>query len=344
MSIRSIFKTKKRIFALVVILLIIAAVLWNIFGPKNIPPEKQHTVKRTTLEDTISFAGEINADEKATLQFQTGGKLVWVGVKVGDFVTEGQAIAQLDQAQLQKQMQRYLNTFSQARNNFDQSKDDNGDQISVSETDTANQFKRLFDNSQLNLNNAILDVELQALSFQHSHLSTPIAGVVTRVDAPYAGVNVTPLTTFEIINPNTVYFSATVDQTDLAHINQGQIGKITLDAFPEAEVNGTVQSISFTPKEGETGTVYEAKIGINSTSGVTYRLGMTGDITFTLGKRDNVLVIPLRFMKTEGDNYFVNKKEGNGTKKVEIEIGEEFNGDIEVIKGLSEGDIIYETP
>lgn len=341
MSIKSLFKTKKRIALLILVILIITAILWNIFGPKNIPEEQQYKVKRTTLENTISFAGEINAEEKATLQFQTGGRLVWVGVKEGDIVMEGQGIAQLDTAQMQKNMQRYLNTYGKARNAFDQSKDDNADQIPVTETDTANEYKRIFENSQLDLNNAVLDVELQQLAMQYSYLATPISGIVTRVDAPKPGVNITSLTTFEVINPSTVYFSATIDQTDLPSIQQGKTGKVTLDAYPEKPVDGTLSFISFTPKEGETGTVYEAKVLLSNPNAITYRLGMTGDVTFILGKKENALVIPLRFLKTEGDSYFVTKKTGNGSEKVEIEIGEEYSGDIEVIKGLEEGDIIY---
>lgn len=339
MKLRWLFSSRKRIVIAVVVLLVVAGILWAVFGPKTVPEDQQYTVTRTTLEDTISFAGEIDADQKATVQFPVSGKLAWVGVKEGDYVQEGQTIASLDQQQLQKQMQRYLNTFGKARNDFDQDKEDYGDKIPTQADD---EFKRLFANSQFDLNNAILDVEIQNLAFQNASISTPISGIVTRVDAPYAGVNITLTSVFEVMNPGTVYFSATIDQTDLPSISEGLTGNITLDAYPEEKVSGTVQSISFTPIAGETGTVYEAKVNLLNMGSIPYRLGMTGDITFTLGKRDNVLVIPIRFLKTEGDDYFVNKKEGNSSKKVEIEIGEEYNGNIEVTKGLSEGDIIYE--
>lgn len=339
MKLRWFISSKKRIILTGIVLLVVAGIAWAVLGPKTVPEDQQYTVKRTTLEDTISFAGEIDADEKATMQFQVSGKLAWVGVKEGDYVQQGQMIASLDQQLLQKQMQRYLNTFGKVRNDFDQDKDIYGDNIPAQ---TDDEFKRLFANSQLDLNNAVLDVEIQSIAFQNANISSPISGVVTRVDAPYAGVNITPATQFEVINPGTVYFSATIDQTDLPSINEGLTGEITLDAYPEDKVSGTIQSVSFTPIVGETGTVYEAKVNILNMGTMQYRLGMTGDITFTLGKRDNVLVIPLRFLKTEGDDYFVNKKEGNSSKKVEIEIGEEYNGEIEVTKGLAEGDIIYE--
>jgi RND family efflux transporter MFP subunit len=336
------FSSKKRIIITVIVLLIVAAIAWFIFGPKNVPADKQYKVHRTTLEDTISFAGEIDASEKASMQFQTSGKLVWVGPKVGQYVQAGDKIAQLDQRQLQRQMQKYLNTFGKVRNDFDQSKDDYGDEYQYQPNDESNEMRRLFEKAQLDLNNSVLDVELQQASLEYASLYTPVSGIITRMDAESAGVNITPVTTFEVINPATIYFSADIDQTDLNSINESQTGEITLDAFPDNKIAGTVNSISFTPKEGETGTVYKAKILILNPGSIQYRLGMTGDVSFVLGKRDNVLVIPLRFLQSEGDKYYVTKKEGNGSKKTEIEIGEEFNGEIEVTKGLSENDIIYE--
>jgi multidrug efflux pump subunit AcrA (membrane-fusion protein) len=69
---------------------------------------------------------------------------------------------------------------------------------------------------------------------------------------------------------------------------------------------------------------------------------MTGDATITLDKRTNVLVIPLRYIKETGNDEFVNLKDGSGYKSVQIETGDEIDGNIEVKSGLKEGDVIYE--
>jgi len=120
--------------------------------------------------------------------------------------------------------------------------------------------KRVLEQAQWDLNNAVIDVELQDLTVQFSSLSTPIAGVVTNMTHPYAGVNVAVTDVIaEIINPETVYFSASADQTDLPNIQEGMAGEITFDAYPDIKVPATVRSIAFTPKEDETGTVYDVK-------------------------------------------------------------------------------------
>lgn len=336
------FLKKKWVIALIIIFLIVGGIAaYNAFVPKTYPEDKTYKVQRTDLEDFLALSGEVSAGEKASLQFQTGGFLTWVGVKEGDSVTANQGIASLDQRQLQAQFKKYLNNYEITRREFDQTKDDTEDMNEAS-SEIHDQLKRLAEQSQFSLNNSVIDVELQQLALQYSYLSTPIAGVVTRVDAPNAGVNIPMGAVFEVVNPSTLYFSATVDQTEVTKIQEGMTGEITLDAFPESPVNGTISQISFTPKQGETGTVYEAKVAILGGNTGILRLGMTGDVSFILGKKEDALVIPLRFIKPEGEKYFVNKKEGNGTKKVEVEIGDEYEGNIEVLKGLSENDIIYE--
>ena len=68
---------------------------------------------------------------------------------------------------------------------------------------------------------------------------TPIEGIVTSIDAPLAGQNITPATaTFEVVNPKTIYLSATADQSEVTKFAVGQKGTITLDAFDNKTIDG----------------------------------------------------------------------------------------------------------
>ena len=54
--------------------------------------EAAYMVTKATLKNTLNLSGKIDASEKATLGFQTAGRLAWVGVKEGDYVKKGQGI------------------------------------------------------------------------------------------------------------------------------------------------------------------------------------------------------------------------------------------------------------
>jgi HlyD family secretion protein len=206
--------------------------------------------------------------------------------------------------------------------------------------------KRTLDKYQFDLNNSVISVESQALALKYATLWTPIEGLVTKVDAPLAGQNITPATaTFEVINPKTVFFSATADQTEIVSFAPGMTGKVLLDSFPDTEIAGEIKSISFTPKIGESGTVYELKIGIDvSELSDKIKMGMTGDADFVLKEVKNVLVIPEGYLKKENGKYVVTVVSAGRKIKKEVTTGSSVEGMMEITGGLNEKDIIYNQP
>ena len=303
--------------------------------------ETKYTVERRDIKETLSLAGEIQADEHVILRFQTSGKLAWVGVKEGDTVKKYQTIANLDQREVKKKLQKSLLTYAQTRNSFDQTGDDNqrvGDQPI---NDVGDKMKRLLENAQYGLDSSVLDVELTNLAIEYSNLFTPISGVVTRVDSKYAGVNITPSQAeFEIINPETVYFSFTADQIEIIKLSEGMSATISLDSYPDETPNGTISYISYVPKAGETGTVYEGKLKLSNADITKYRFGMTGDANFTLSEKKNVVVVLDKFTKSEGDNRYVTRLKDGKEEKVFIKTGLEEDGYLEVLSGLKAGDTV----
>lgn len=328
--------------------LIGGAGVWLIFSA-NAKKNKAglYTVKRQNLTEVLSLAGEIEAQEKASLRFQTSGLLTWVGVKEGDYVKKYQALASLDKRDLQNSMGKLLNTYSKSRWDFEQAQADNKNWQTLGMTDLARDtVKRTLDKYQFDLNNSVLAVESQALALKFATLWTPIEGVVTNIDAPFAGTNVTPATaTFEVINPKTVYFSATADQTEIVSFTLGMTSKVILDSFPDEEFAGEVKSIGFTPKTGESGTVYELKVSFDvNTLGDKIKMGMTGDADFVLKEIKDVLVIPEGYLKKENGKYTVTVLEMGRKVKKEVTIGDSVEGMTEIREGLNEKDIIYNQP
>lgn len=305
--------------------------------------ETTYSITRQDIRETLSLAGDIQADEHVILRFPTSGRLSWVGVKEGDIVKKYQTIANLDQRELRKKLQKSLLSYSQTRNTFDQAGSDNqriGDQP-TNDLDLGDKMKRLLENSQYGLDSSVLDVELTNLSIEYSNLFTPIEGMVIRIDSKYAGVNITAAQAeFEIVNPKTLYFSFTADQTEITKLSEGMWGTLNMDSFPDQKKEGALYYISYTPKAGESGTVYEGRIRISSDASSHFRLGMTGDVTFTLSQKRNVVVVMDKFVKSEADNKYVMRVKNGKEEKVFIKTGLEADGFLEVLSGLEAGDVI----
>lgn len=336
-------KKLKWIIAIAIIIFIGFAVYRN-FSSNNKKKIEKTQVKRGTLEEKLTISGTVDAEEKVTLRFQTSGRLYWVGVKEGDYVKQYQGIASLDIREVKKTLQKKLSDYLTERWNFEQKREDYN--IKTQSPNQAGHLtvaeRRIVEKSQFGLDKSVLDVEIQNLAVEYANLWTPIEGIVTKVGSPYAGVNITPATSeFEIINPKTVYFAALADQTEVTKLTKGQIGELALDAYLEATISGSIKDISFTPKAGETGTVYTVKFVIPSdNTNYKYRIGMAGDLSFVIKRKDDVLYLPHKFIKTQNNKKYVTVKRNGKEEKVEVSVGMETDTDIEITSGVVAGEVI----
>lgn len=330
------------------IIVILGLISFSIYKSKKIDNVKQETIKKTTIKrgtvnKTITISGEIKTDEKVELRFQTSGRLSWVGVKEGDYVKKYQTIATLDQRQLQNDLQKYLNSYEKTRYDFEQIKDDNKDNVVALSQQIREKAERILKKNQLDLDSSVINVEIASLAKEYSNLWTPIEGIVTKINTPIAGTNITPAgAEFQIINPNTLYFSAQAEQTEIIDIQNGMKGELTLDAYPDNAVQGTISYIAFTPTSGESGTVYEIKIDFPKDDNKVIKLGMTGDAVFTLKEKYSVLYAPSAYIKNEGKKRYIYIMENDKKTKVYIKTGLEGDNRTEILDGVTENTLIYD--
>jgi len=303
--------------------------------------ETTYVVRPVSLKSALNLSGNVDADKKVTLQFQTSGRLAWIGVKEGDWVEQWQTIATLDQRKLKKDLEKELNDFMTSRWDYDQLKDDYEGQ----ETDAWNKYltdeiTRIEEKSQFDLNKAIIDVELSNLSIELSNIFTPIAGIVVQVDQPIAGVNITPATArFEIVNPDTLYVRSIIDQQDIVKLRKNQRAKIIFDPFPNKTYYGQVYYQSFAPEEGEESS-YIVKISFPASLATKLRLGMGAEVLITTAKKTNVLAVPLIAVSQTGKKSYVTVLNNNKRKQRQVVVGIETNDMIEIKKGLKRDEII----
>jgi len=245
-------KIFKKFWWVILIVILVGGFLWLQAVAKSKAANasvKTEVVTRQDLVDSLSESGQIDSQEKVELNFQTSGLLAWVGVKEGDYVKKNQVLASLDKRELQNQMSQLLNSYMTNRWNFEQAQANNVNWQTNAMSDSARDtIRRTLDETQFSLNNAVLNVQAEDLAMKFANLWTPIEGIVTNIDAPTAGQNISPATaTFEVINPKTIYFSATADQSDVTKFKVGQKGSIVLDSFVDKPIDGTITEIGFTP-------------------------------------------------------------------------------------------------
>lgn len=320
-------------------------VYWFFFRKQPIAISQNGQTKKIYLVDTrdlksiLSLSGKVDAEEKTVLQFAVSGKLAWVGVKEGDFVRKWQTLATLDQRDLQKTLEKKLYDFLGSRWDFDQNRDDyKGAYTGSGNTYITDKITRIADKTQFTLDKSVIDVELANLALEQGSLISPINGIVTRLDQPFSGVNVTPAgSRIEIVNPETIYLKALVDQQDIIKLKNNLKTDIVFDAFPNETHVGKITYSSFAPEVGEESS-YLVKITIPEKTKNKLRLGMGAEITVNLQEKNNVLAIPVEALSDDGQKkwvYAVDKN--NKLVKQDVVTGIETDEFFEIKKGLRKG-------
>lgn len=309
----------------------------------NAKKDTVYTPKIENISDDLIIAGSISAEQIASLRFQNSGKLVWVGVKVGDKVKKWQALASLDRKELQKNLQtqfnNYLTTFSEFHDSEATYKTTREKALV---TDT---IQRILDRTQYSLDNAVIKYEIADMAIKESVLVTPIDGVVVSIDQPLPGINITPASaTFTVINPNSLFFKSEIDQESIVKVRLGQKATIKLDTFPDNEITSEISYLAFTPIPGQTSTVYEVRFKLPlENNDLLYRLGMDGDATITLSESKEALTVPTDAVYDDNGQKYVYKKNGNTLIRQNIKTGIETDTSTEIKEGLTQNDSIVIT-
>lgn len=328
--------TSHWVISLLIVLLLLGAIWWFFGRSKNEKELAFQHPERTKITKVLSVSGTVSAKQKARLRFLAGGKVVYIGAQQGDTVKKWQTLATIDQASLQKQQEQILNKYMQERWDWEQVVDTTKDKT-LTPTE-----QRTRDKDQWDLTNKVIDVEIQNIAIKNSVLSAPFDGILTVSPTAVSGVQLTSADFFEIVNPNSLYFSAVVDEADIGKVSPGQTAELSLDAFPDEKYVTQVKDISFTSTVGDNGTAFAVEFPLSPQSfKQQMRLGMNGDITIILDEKDGVLTVPLSATKSRDDKMYVDiKKDDTTTEEREITVGIESDEAVEVLSGLTEQDLI----
>lgn len=329
-------KSHKLILVLIVALLIFFGYRYH--ASRQIT-YSEYVVASQNLNDTLELSGKIKAISSATLRFPAGGLVTYLGAKEGEPVKKWQTLASIDTRQLQKTLEQKLNLYVIQRGTFDQTIDDNDN--SVPGGDLARTLDRLLAKNQYQLDNTVKDVEYLDLSLQLSRLSSPIAGILVQAPISTPNVQVLASDAWIVVDPATLYFSADLDETDLSRISLGQKVLLNLDAYPDKQIESTISTLAYSPKETSTGTTYEIKILLSGDDAKYLRLGLNGTAQIILSEHQGVPTLSLSALHTKNGESFTYIKDGNKYTEQLVQTGIESSGTAEILSGLGVGDHVY---
>lgn len=130
-----------------------------------------------------------------------------------------------------------------------------------------------------------------------------------------------------------------VDELDITKVELGQIANISCDVFPDEKFIGKVDKISLEGLNQGGVTTYDLTIELDDRKGLMS--GMNVDIEIIFERRENVLIVPIDALHRSDGQYLVTVKDDSGEKiDKSVELGLVTEDEVEILRGLNEGDII----
>jgi HlyD family secretion protein len=176
-------------------------------------------------------------------------------------------------------------------------------------------------------------------------LRSPIDGVISKQDAK-AGEAVSANTVVASVISEGKKIEAYVPEVSVAGVSLGAKAIVTLDAYGAGE--SFIASVThIDPRETVRDGVSTYKIELGfSTADERIRSGMTSNITIETMRRQNALLVPSRAVvsKDSEKKVLVKDAEGEVSEKQVVTGLVDTQGNIEILGGLGEGDVILLNP
>lgn len=301
--------------------------------PPLIKPVQQnyelYEVKRGSIARLLKGNAIFTTSERQELFFkESGGRLLTMKVKLGDTVNPGDVVAELESGDLATRIKQQRLTLEKA-------------QIMLDQTMAANpgdgKAGRL---KGIDVESAQITLDSLQEQLKRTQLVSGIGGIVTYLPELNAGDTIQAYSTIVgISNPKRLQLIYEVsNNADLMGIEVGMEVDFTID---DKAYKGQVLQIPSTaaPTSNKAQAEKNSKAVYfsidNPPEDIT--LGTSASFTLTLEKKDDVLVIPRGALKAYIGREYVQVLDGTSRKEIDVEKGIVTQTEIEIRKGLKEG-------
>jgi multidrug efflux pump subunit AcrA (membrane-fusion protein) len=137
---------------------------------------------------------------------------------------------------------------------------------------------------------------------------------------------------------------AEVDEADAGRVAVGQKVKIRLEAHPDLDFTGTVQSIGTTvSRKGwrDPNKIYKVEIALDATDSTRMRPAMRFRGEIETGRLPSLLVAPRDAVFLRPTGPVVWAKRGRRYQETPVTLGRSNKKWVEVLAGLNEGDLVW---
>jgi HlyD family secretion protein len=321
LNIANIFKGRTRAAILAGVLALAAGSAWLLY-PKGqaAPTYRTQKAARGDITATVSSSGSIAPVVTVTVGTPVSGIIKAIFADFNSQVKKGQVIAQIDPATYSALVEQSKGSYLNAVANVEKARITLADSVrtlkryqslvkdgsvAVSDYDTyataAASAKAALSAAEGSVAQAKGAYDQAKTNLAYTTITSPVDGIVisraVEVGQTVAASLNTP-TLFTIAQDLTkMQINATVDESDIAKVQEGANATFSVDAYPEELFPAVVTQVRNAATTTSNVVTYSVILGVDN-AGLKLKPGMTASVTFVAAARQNALKIPtaaLRF-------------------------------------------------
>lgn len=209
----------------------------------------------------------------------------------------------------------------------------------------AGSTKTDIDAQNASVKGAKADVENVKAKLQKTYVTATFDGIVTRMDIKVGEIISSNSAKISLMSTAGFNIESYVPEVHIANIQPSNIATVTLDAYGDETIFGAIVRFvdpAETVRDGVS--TYKVTLSFDEND-PRIKSGMTGSVKIITLEKPNTIVIPQSLIiKKDGYNYVKKIVDGVPTETV-IETGSSTSlGQIEVLNGLSDGDLVILKP
>lgn len=308
-------------------------------------------VRYLTVADNVSarnrtFSGTLKSTRESRLSFKVAGTLTRLPVQIGQQLSEGDLIAELDSDSFDLQVEQAQATLVEAqageRNALASYERTKGlyanDNASLNELDAA---RAAAEAAAAQVRAATKALEIARLNVSYTRLTAAEDCSIASIDVE-VNENVTAGQQIGLVSCG-VGFEVKLDVPEslIALVDRTTPASITFSAIGERQFSGEVTEVS----TAGSAAVFPVVVKVNESS-PALRSGLAADVTFEFPATglENTFVLPLAAVINDPSGIFVYVAESGEVEgealvsRRSVELGELTNQGVEVIEGLVPGD------
>ena len=369
----SLFKTRKKLIGVLAVA-VLAGGGWYWYGSaaqrQGQETSQPVTVTRGTIEEVVTSQGKLEAKQYVDVGTQVSGQLKAIHVDIGDSVSKGQLLAEIDPRVYQAQVEAGEARLNSLRAQLNQQKAEavlaeqnlkrNQNLIAVDavsrqalqETESqAAVAKAQVDSIAAQIQETESNLKASRTNLSYTKIYAPIAGTVTTLptkEGQTLNANQTAPTIMQIANLDVMTVRAQVAEADVNRLKENMPAYFTTLGDSERRWQGNVRQIQPSPQIVNDVVLYDVLIDVKN-EGRWLMTGMTTQVFFVLGKAENALIVPAEALtrraprEDNGKGKAYRVVVGTGEKGREqrvIRVGLQTRTQAEVTDGLEEGERI----